>query len=228
MNSLATYRAKRDFSRTREPAGSPPRRPRRAAPQFVIQKHAASHLHFDFRLELDGVLKSWAVPKGIPTRQGDRRLAVEVEDHPLEYGRFEGNIPAGSYGGGTVQLWDRGRYEIPDPAPAKAWRRGKLSFVLHGKKLRGHWTLVRTRSGDAAKPAWLLIKTEESLPALSVNVEARSALSGKTLAEISRGRKIWKSSRPAAWEQGAASRGSAPGSFKARIQALAARRRPAP
>ena len=156
---LERYRAKRDFNRTREPAGG--RRTRMQTSEvvrgFVVQKHAARRLHYDFRLEIVGVLKSWAVPKGIPNEKGDRRLAMEVEDHPIEYGGFEGTIPAGNYGAGTVLLWDFGTYEAEEE-PLEGWRKGKLTFSLHGKKLKGHWTLARMKSDDGKMP-WLLIKT---------------------------------------------------------------------
>src|SRR5438045_7396510 len=147
---LAEYRKKRDFEQTREPSGDKPVAPARArALRFVIQKHAASHLHFDLRLELDGVMKSWAVPKGPSYDPAVRRLAMEVEDHPIEYNTFEGTIPKGEYGGGTVMLWDRGPYEAEDGGGEDALRdgyeRGDLKFVLHGERLQGGWVLVRIR-----------------------------------------------------------------------------------
>src|SRR2546423_7667087 len=156
---LKEYKAKRNFTRTREPAGKVGARPEKKAALFVVQKHAATRLHYDFRLEMEGVLKSWAVPKGFPTRRGDRRLAVEVEDHPLDYADFEGTIPEGSYGAGTVMLWDNGTYEVSGGDPLEGLRRGKLHFVLHGSKLKGEWTLVRMRRPDETKPQWLLLKS---------------------------------------------------------------------
>src|SRR6202789_2791469 len=143
--ALSTYRAKRDFSKTAEPSGRA-----RAAPsarlRFVVQKHAARRLHYDLRLELDGVFKSWAVAKGPSLDPADKRLAIEVEDHPLDYGDFEGTIPAGEYGGGTVQLWDRG-YWTPEgsKSPEQAIRGGDLKFVLDGERLHGSWVLVRMK-----------------------------------------------------------------------------------
>ncbi|MBV9521157.1 MAG: ATP-dependent DNA ligase, partial [Alphaproteobacteria bacterium] len=142
---LEQYRRKRDFAKTPEPSG----RARRSAPQrgerrsFVIQKHAARRLHYDFRLELDGVLKSWAVPKGPSLDPEEKRLAVHVEDHPLDYGGFEGVIPQGQYGGGTVMLWDRGYWLSEDGDATAAYRKGHLKFRLIGEKLRGRWVLVR-------------------------------------------------------------------------------------
>lgn len=159
--SLGVYRRKRDFAQTPEPKG----RARRAAVRraFVVQRHAASRLHYDFRLELDGVLKSWAVPKQPAPVPGQKRLAVHVEDHPIEYGRFEGVIPAGHYGAGTVVIWDRGWWE-PVGEPRAAYRRGSLKFRLHGRRLRGGWALVRMRDradGRNQKENWLLIKERE-------------------------------------------------------------------
>src|SRR5581483_10284953 len=158
---LKKYRAKRDFSKTEEPRG----RRRAAQPiarRFVIQKHAASRLHYDFRLELDGVLKSWAVTRGPSVDPADRRLAVHVEDHPLDYGTFEGTIPAGQYGAGTVMVWDRGTWE-PVGDARKGYASGKLKFVLHGQNLKGGWTLVRMRgrSEEEGKDNWLLIKERD-------------------------------------------------------------------
>src|SRR5438552_15637312 len=139
---LADYRRKRDFRRTPEPLGQRDKRSGHDL-RFVIQKHAATRLHYDFRLELDGVLKSWAVPKGPSLDPAEKRLAVHVEDHPLDYGEFEGVIPEGEYGGGTVLLWDRGTWIPLDPDPAAAYRKGSLKFILQGQKLHGKWALVR-------------------------------------------------------------------------------------
>src|SRR5947207_5835246 len=144
---LKEYKAKRNFSRTREPAGEV-HHGKHTEPIFVVQKHAATRLHYDFRLEMEGVLKSWAVPKGFPTRKGDKRLAVEVEDHPLDYGNFEGTIPEGNYGAGTVMLWDTGTYSVSGDDPLSALNEGKLRLQVRGKKLKGEWTLVRMRRSD--------------------------------------------------------------------------------
>src|SRR4051794_12344734 len=145
--ALREYRRKRHFERTPEPAGEVA--PRRGH-SFVVQKHDATHLHYDFRLELDGVLKSWAVPKGPSLDPAVKRLAMEVEDHPVDYGSFEGVIPEGEYGGGTVLLWDRGEWE-PIGDPHEGLRTGKLKFRLHGEKLRGAWMLVRT-GAEGSRP----------------------------------------------------------------------------
>jgi bifunctional non-homologous end joining protein LigD len=157
---LARYRRKRDFGRTPEPAGA--KVPSARGRSFVIQKHDARQLHYDFRLELDGVLKSWAVPKGPSLVPGEKRLAVHVEDHPIEYGRFEGVIPEGEYGAGKVKIWDRGEWS-PDGDPREGLARGKLSFKLRGKKLHGGWALVRMhgRAGRNGKENWLLIKERD-------------------------------------------------------------------
>src|SRR6267378_2747192 len=181
---LREYREKRDFARTPEPAGAA--RKGRAARKagFVIQKHAARRLHYDFRLELDGVLKSWAVPKGPSLDPGEKRLAVHVEDHPLDYGEFEGVIPEGEYGGGTVLLWDRGTWVPLDPDPEAAYRRGLLRFTLQGEKLRGNWALVRMGGKAAGKRRenWLLIKEcdEEAVPRSGDAVVADNPLSVAT------------------------------------------------
>jgi bifunctional non-homologous end joining protein LigD len=162
---LAKYRAKRDFKLTPEPSGDSKKgggQSKHPKLAFVIQKHAASRLHYDFRLEWDGVLKSWAVAKGPSYFPGDKRLAIQVEDHPLEYGGFEGIIPKGQYGGGTVMLWDRGTWE-PVGDAAEGLRNGNLKFVIHGEKLHGHWVLVRMAGTSAgqSKPSWLLIKEHD-------------------------------------------------------------------
>ena len=151
---LKVYEAKRDFTKTKEPG---PGREVNGKDNrlFVIQKHKASHLHFDFRLEMDGVLRSWAVPKGPPYVRAEKRLAMWVEDHPLNYARFEGIIAPGNYGAGTVMVWDIGTYEVMDGN----FHQGKLHLLLHGKKLKGEWILVRARrSGDEEKQPWFLIK----------------------------------------------------------------------
>jgi bifunctional non-homologous end joining protein LigD len=162
--SLTVYRRKRDFAATPEPRG----RTRRAAKRrsFVVQRHDATHLHYDFRLELDGVLKSWAVPKQPAPVAGQKRLAVHVEDHPIEYGRFHGEIPEGHYGAGKVAIWDRGWWE-PVGDPRAGYRKGSLKFRLHGRKLEGAWALVRMRDPDGdrsrgQKEHWLLIKERDA------------------------------------------------------------------
>jgi bifunctional non-homologous end joining protein LigD len=153
---LAKYRAKRDFTKTSEPSGETEVKVGKRR-RFVIQKHAASHLHYDLRLEYEGVFKSWAVTKGPSLDPKDKRLAVEVEDHPLDYGDFEGTIPKGQYGGGTVMLWDRGYWDCAEPA--KGFEKGDLKFTLEGEKLQGSWVLVRMRNRRNEKRTnWLLIK----------------------------------------------------------------------
>src|SRR5512134_3110997 len=157
-SKLALYRQKRDFTKTGEPSGEAKIAPA-AYPRFVIQKHAATRLHYDLRLEVDGVFKSWAVTKGPSLDPADKRLAVETEDHPLDYGDFEGTIPKGEYGGGTVMLWVRG-FWAADVDAEKALRKGELRFTLVGEKLPGSWVLVRLRHDrDHGKRSnWLLIK----------------------------------------------------------------------
>ncbi|MCA1838652.1 MAG: ATP-dependent DNA ligase, partial [Actinobacteria bacterium] len=161
---LKEYRKKRDFRRTPEPSGGVHQANRGkkvpSGPMFVVQKHAARRLHYDFRLEHDGVLKSWAVPKGPSLDPQEKRLAVEVEDHPLEYGAFEGTIPKGEYGGGSVLLWDAGRW-IPEDNVTEGLQKGHLRFRLEGHKLRGSWNLVRLRDSAGDKPQWLLIKSRD-------------------------------------------------------------------
>lgn len=195
---LTEYRRKRDFSRTAEPKGS------RAVPRtklaYVIQKHAASRLHFDLRLELDGVMKSWAVPKGPSLDPAVKRLAVQVEDHPIEYNQFEGTIPEGEYGGGTVMIWDQGTYRYggtdPDSDPIEGLRRGyakgELKFTLQGNRLKGSWVLVRTRRGDSRRPQWLLFKQRDQFAEPGSDVVARydtSVATGRTMEEIAAGKR---------------------------------------
>jgi bifunctional non-homologous end joining protein LigD len=187
---LEDYRKKRRFDVTSEPSGHAPARRRRAkAVRYVIQKHRASHLHYDFRLEWNGVLLSWAVPKGPSIDPSVKRFATQVEDHPLEYADFEGAIPAGEYGGGTVMVWDTGTWTPEVPDVDEALRKGELKFTLHGKKLKGSWVLVRTRGfGKSRHPSWLLIKHRDAHAGKAdVTVEyPRSALSKRMLAEIAR------------------------------------------
>ena len=202
---LAEYRRKRDFSRTDEPAGGRVRASQKLA--FVIQKHAASHLHYDLRLELDGVMKSWAVPKGPSLDPSVKRLAMQVEDHPIEYNSFEGTIPKGEYGGGTVMLWDRGTYSYggtnPDPLEGLrgGYKKGDFKFVLNGQRLQGSWVLVRTRSDSRGKPQWLLIKHKDEYAEPGSDVTAEhltSVVSGRTMEEIAGGKsRVWHSNRGA-------------------------------
>ena len=159
---LAEYKRKRDFSKTAEPAGKACRSSLQAGAALRHSEARGDALHFDFRLELDGVMKSWAVPKGPSYDPAVKRLAMEVEDHPIEYNTFEGTIPKGEYGGGTVMLWDRGTYEPEagggDEALREGYARGDLKIVLHGERLEGGWVLVRMRRGESGRAQWLLIK----------------------------------------------------------------------
>jgi bifunctional non-homologous end joining protein LigD len=187
---LAKYRAKRDFSKTAEPSGDTNVEASKDL-RFVVQKHAASHLHYDLRLELDGVFKSWAVTKGPSLDPHDKRLAVEVEDHPLDYGDFEGTIPKGQYGGGTVMVWDRGHWNCEDPD--RAYRKGKLDFTLDGEKLRGGWILTRMRKREGEKRTnWLLIKHRDEFAREGKKNklldEDTSVASGRSLDEITAGK----------------------------------------
>src|SRR5688572_29332551 len=199
---LAEYRRKRDFSKTAEPAGKT--EPARSSHlHFVIQKHAASHLHFDLRLELDGVMKSWAVPKGPSTDPTVKRLAMQVEDHPIEYNTFEGTIPKGEYGGGTVMIWDRGTYEPESgeggaDAIREGYRRGDLKIRMHGERMQGGWVLVRTRRDDRGKAQWLLIKHRDELAMAGADIVAAvttSVVTGRTMEEIAKGDRVWHSNR---------------------------------
>jgi bifunctional non-homologous end joining protein LigD len=198
---LARYRSKRDFSRTAEPHGDG--EPQASGHRFVVQQHAARRMHYDFRLELDGVLLSWSVPKGPSLSPRVRRLAVRTEDHPLDYAEFEGAIPQGEYGGGAVVVWDLGEW-VPEPGagdPAEAVARGKLSFTLHGEKLRGRWHLVRTRPQGKAEN-WLLFKARDEAARDDVDIvatEPASVLSGRTVDQVAAAPdRVWHSDRAAA------------------------------
>lgn len=192
-DALKEYRERRNFDRTPEPLPEPEKTGRR--PIFVIQKHDARNLHYDFRLEADGVLKSWAVPKGFSTDPAEKHLAVPTEDHPLEYAEFEGVIPAGEYGAGTVLVWDTGTYRNETErngtavSVREALENGHLSIWLEGEKLRGGYALTRFKTGR--DEAWLIVKKNdaEANPRRSpVTTEPRSVLTGRTLEEIAAGR----------------------------------------
>ncbi len=196
---IETYNKKRDFSKTKEPKG---RKLKGKGDSFVVQKHDASRLHWDFRLELDGVLKSWAVPKGPSIDPDDKRLAVRTEDHPLDYGTFEGVIPKGEYGGGTVMLWDQGRW-IPEPGkdPSKTIEEGHLHFVLEGDRMKGEWVMFRLkgRPGDRQEP-WMLKKVTDEFAKPEegdalVEQCVTSVTTGRSMAEIAAGADVWKSNR---------------------------------
>ena len=190
---LARYEAKRDFTQTPEPRGRN-RVLRSKRLRFVIQKHAARRLHYDLRLELGGVFKSWAVTKGPSLDPKDKRLAVEVEDHPLDYGDFEGTIARGQYGGGTVQLWDRGYWEPEGSlSAAQMLRKGDLKFRLEGARLKGDWVLVRMRDrGNGSRHNWLLIKHHDAAERPgqgdALLSEDRSVASGRSMTDIAAGR----------------------------------------
>jgi len=180
MASLTDYKKKRRFDKTPEPG--PEKKRTKTGRLFVVQKHRATQLHYDFRLEVDGVLRSWAMPKGLSLDPSVRRLAMQVEDHPVDYGKFEGVIPEGEYGGGTVMVWDYGTYEAENSDNvADALRKGELKFSLNGKKLKGSWVLVRTRERQ-----WLLMKHRDyyTIDEDVTEVAPVSILTRRTLAEI--------------------------------------------
>ena len=192
--TLSEYQARRDFTKTAEPSGSRSIKPAEY-PRFVIQKHDATRLHYDLRLEVDGVFKSWAVTRGPSLDPSDKRLAVEVEDHPLDYGDFEGTIPEKEYGGGTVMLWDRG-FWMPDgdKSVSAMLRDGDLKFVVAGEKLKGSWVLVRM-SGDrygGKRTNWLLIKHRDKWARTKAQADVlkkdRSVASGRTMNQIAAGK----------------------------------------
>jgi bifunctional non-homologous end joining protein LigD len=187
--SLTKYRSKRNFSVSPEPSGKTEDKKHAAKGMllYVIQKHRATQLHYDFRLEFGGVLLSWAVPKGPSLDPSVKRLAMQVEDHPKDYANFEGVIPEGEYGGGTVMVWDTGTWTPESPDISAALAKGDLKFTLHGSKLKGSWVLVRTRGfGGSSKTSWLLIKHRDQFasPEDVTVQEPRSAISGKLLAQI--------------------------------------------
>ncbi len=199
-NLLDKYQKMRDFGSTPEPSGKSLDRKSKEL-IFVVQKHQASQLHYDFRLELEGVLKSWAVPKGPSYDPGTKRLAMMTEDHPYDYAGFEGVIPEGNYGAGNVIIWDNGTWEYtgPDQDPVTSVRKGNLKFVLHGRKLFGEWALVRIARGSPKGNEWLLIKHRDRYAndTLDVTVEAPlSIISGRSVESVS-GKKQWKSDRMA-------------------------------
>ncbi len=223
--SLKEYRKKRRFDVTPEPSGDAESRPSPAKDLlYVIQKHQASHLHYDFRLEWNGVLLSWAVPKGPSLDPSVKRLAMQVEDHPLEYGNFEGIIPEGEYGGGTVMVWDHGNWTPESPDADAALKKGDLKFTLYGDKLKGSWVLVRTRGfGGSKRASWLLIKHRDRFASIKdVTVEKpRSALTGRLMAEIAReaggdAEKAAAADPPDSVQPGRAKRTSAPARRPAR------------
>jgi bifunctional non-homologous end joining protein LigD len=203
MAGLQTYHSKRDFGVTREPRGKVARG--KGKYRFVIQRHAATRLHYDLRLELDGVYKSWAVTRTPSLDPSVKRLAVEVEDHPIEYGTFEGTIPKGQYGGGTVQLWDRGTWEPQGDDPEAELKKGQLKIVMNGERMKGKWALIRLRdeakAGRKLRHNWLLIKEIDDYARRgdagdALAKEVTSVKSGRTLDEIAaKSTKVWNSNR---------------------------------
>jgi bifunctional non-homologous end joining protein LigD len=187
--TLKTYNEKRNFKVTPEPAGKASKRESAEERIFVVQKHRATALHYDFRLEWNGALLSWAVPKGPSTDPSVKRLAMQVEDHPIDYADFEGVIPESEYGGGTVMVWDTGSWTPEQDDPAAALAKGDFKFTLHGKKLHGSWVLVRTRGfGGSSKPTWLLIKHRDKFASEGdITAEKpKSVLSNRLLVDIAR------------------------------------------
>jgi len=179
---LDEYKKKRRFNETPEPEGKVKKT---AGNSFVIQKHRATRLHYDFRLEMEGVLRSWAIPKGPSFNPAEKRLAVLTEDHPMDYGGFEGVIPKGNYGAGKVIVWDNGTYEMVDPdTPEKGWQKGKLHFILNGTKLHGEWVLVR---GSRDEKQWIFFKVRDNYATAEGDVtvdEPESVLSGNLVEEV--------------------------------------------
>jgi len=231
--SLDEYARKRDFTHTPEPGPGAGRKKSsaKALPYFCVQRHDATRLHYDFRLEMGGALKSWAVPKGPTLDPGVKHLAAHVEDHPLEYGDFEGNIPSGNYGAGSVMLWDRGGFEyVGDASPEEQYARGDIKFFLHGEKLKGNFGLVLMK-GRGKGNEWLLLKKRDEFAVPGWNTEeyAWSVLSGRTQEEIAQNLpakktrrkaagatdRVWESSRPAKRAAKVSSAPAAPAKKKA-------------
>jgi len=197
---LKKYRQMRNFGETPEPSGGKPKRGK--LPIFVIQKHQASHLHYDFRLEMEGVLKSWAVPKGPSYDPATKRLAMMTEDHPYDYASFEGVIPEGNYGAGNVIIWDNGEWEFIEPGddPVKALHSGKLTFRMYGKKMFGEWALVRIKGRSPKGNEWLLLKHRDEFANDKIDITAvapKSVVSNRTIDDVDASR-TWKSNRAAA------------------------------
>jgi bifunctional non-homologous end joining protein LigD len=231
---LEEYAAKRRFEKTPEPGPTKKKSSKFPANYFCVQRHDATRLHYDFRLEVGGVLVSWAVPKGPTLDPAVRHFAAHVEDHPLDYGDFEGNIPEGNYGAGSVMLWDRGTYELLGDAPAEEQlARGDFKFRLHGEKLQGDFAIVHMK-GRGKGNEWLIIKKRDQFatPGWDVEAHAYSVLSGRTQQEIAQNLparkskrktagaadRVWESSRPArtARKTGAAAQKAAPAKKKTR------------
>src|SRR5271169_3936059 len=184
ITKLGEYKRKRQFDRTPEPSGAESLA--KTDNTFVIQKHAARRLHYDFRLAIQGTLKSWAVPKGPSLNPNDKRLAVQTEDHPLDYANFEGNIPEGSYGAGTVMVWDRGTFQVEGKVDAgKQLQRGEIKFALNGEKLRGSFVIVKLKNSQKGNE-WLMIKHKDSSidPNWNIDEHDGSVLTGRLLTEI--------------------------------------------
>lgn len=198
-SALEKYQSMRDFRDTPEPSGRG--RLKKVKPIFVVQKHQASHLHYDFRLEMEGVLKSWAVPKGPSYDPGTKRLAMMTEDHPYDYADFEGVIPEGNYGAGNVIIWDNGTWEFiePGPDPVAALRKGKLTFVLRGRKLKGEWTLFRIHGRSPKGNEWLLMKHRDKYASETFEVTSEFPLSIVSRKDVDDlvGARQWQSNRTA-------------------------------
>jgi len=185
--SLTTYRKKRHFGRSAEPRGVV-KKSRSKKPIFVVHEHSARSHHFDFRLEMDGVLKSWAVPKGITSVLGEKHLAIPTEDHPLSYARFEGVIPKGEYGAGTVMVWDKGTYKNLKEKDAismgESLKKGRFELRLEGKKLRGGYALIRTKRRETGESFWLMLKMDDAYANKPIKNKDVSALTGRSMKEI--------------------------------------------